>query len=342
MNFFIPFFLTGLFGGVSCMAVQGGLLASVIATQAREGTKRLDGVRLTAFFLIGKIVSYTIIGIFLGYIGSFIQMTPMIRVALLLVASLFMIVTGLNLLDIHPFFRKFAIQPPRFLYRFIRKESKSGQWFIPLFVGAMTIFLPCGTTQAIMAQAISVGSPAVSGGILFAFILGTVPLFLFFGFLLQTASTVFSKYFMKIAAILVLGLALWNLGNAFAIAGWDRTIGGAGKALYCEIAYCDDTVNVQATPKVAKEVTDHPIITIQASSYQIDNAYIKAGSTVRLTVKNVQGGGCIQAFTIPKLGIQKVVPVGQEAEITFTAPTTPGNLPFMCSMGMYRGTFIVE
>jgi hypothetical protein len=147
---------------------------------------------------------------------------------------------------------------------------------------------------------------------------------------------------MKIAAILVLGLALWNLGNAFAIAGWDRQIGGAGKVLYCQIAYCDDIVNVNAAPKVAKEATDHPIITIQVSSYQIDNAYIKAGSTVRLTVKNVAGGGCIQAFTIPQLGIQKVVPVGQEEEIPFTAPNTPGNLPFMCSMGMYRGQFIVQ
>ena len=341
MNFFIPFFLTGLFGGVSCMAVQGGLLASIIATQTNGQTKKGNGVLLTAFFLIGKIIAYTVVGMLLGYIGSFMQMTPIIRVLLLLVASCFMFVTGLTLLDVHPFFRKFAIRPPRFLYHFIRKESTSGQWFIPLFVGAMTIFLPCGTTQAIMAQAISVGNPAVSGGIVFAFILGTVPLFLVFGFLLQTASTVFSKYFMKIAAVLVIGLALWNLGNAFAIAGWDKQIGKSTRDIYCEVVFCDDLVGVHTS--VSPQLpTDQPVITIQSTSYQIDNAYIPAGAVIHLKIKNAAGGGCIQAFTIPQLNIQQVIPVGKEQVITFTAPTRKGELPFMCSMGMYRGKFIVQ
>lgn len=342
MNFFIPFFLTGLFGGVSCMAIQGGLLASVMATQTHDGDKKTNGIRLTGIFLIGKIIAYTAVGILLGFLGSLIQMTIPIRIIFLLVASLFMLVTALNLLEVHPVFRNFAIRPPRFLYRFIRNESKSNQWFIPLFVGAMTIFLPCGTTQAIMVQAMSVGNPLISGGVLLAFTLGTVPLFFLFGLVLQTASDIFSKYFTKIAALIVLGLALWNFGNAFAIAGWDRRIASSTKVLYCEIAYCDDLVNIQTAPGTLKETTDHPTITIQATSYQLDTAYIKAGTTIRLTVKNVGGGGCIQAFTIPQLGIQKIVPVGQEEEITFTAPDKPGNLPFMCSMGMYRGTFIVQ
>jgi plastocyanin domain-containing protein len=68
---------------------------------------------------------------------------------------------------------------------------------------------------------------------------------------------------------------------------------------------------------------------------------VKKGSQVSLHLKNSGGGGCIQAFTIPSLGIQKIVPIGSTETIRFTAPSQPGELTFMCSMGMYRGVINV-
>jgi len=88
--------------------------------------------------------------------------------------------------------------------------------------------------------------------------------------------------------------------------------------------------------------TTSPVITIHPTRYDIDNPYIKAGSQITVTLDNVDGASCIQFFTIPKLGIQKIVSVGKKETISFTAPMEKGDLPFMCSMGMYRGKFIVE
>ena len=67
------------------------------------------------------------------------------------------------------------------------------------------------------------------------------------------------------------------------------------------------------------------------------NFSVKAGSQITLHLKNTTGKGCTQAFTIPTLGIQRVIPIGTTSDISFAAPTQPGQLPFMCSMGMYRG-----
>lgn len=293
---------------------------------------------LVGVFLIGKIFAYTVLGFLLGWIGSYFQMTVATRVILMSVASLFMIATALNLLQVHPIFRYVVIQPPRFLYKLARKESHDLNWFAPLFVGMLTIFLPCGTTQAMMVQALQYGNPIVSASILFAFTLGTMPLFVLFGVVIQAASTFFTKYFTPIAAALVIGLAVWNLSNAAAISGFDIT--RSIRSLYCEISYCDNLVGTKSTPSTA--VTTTPVITIHASSYTIDNPHIQAGSHITLVVKNVSGGGCIQFFTIPKLNIQKNVAVGDQATIEFTAPQKKGNLPFMCSMGMYRGSFIIE
>ena len=68
---------------------------------------------------------------------------------------------------------------------------------------------------------------------------------------------------------------------------------------------------------------------------------MKAGTDVRLNLSNVSGGGCIQAFTIPKLGVQKIVAIGTQEVIQFTAPSKPQQMEFMCSMGMYRGVINV-
>lgn len=283
---------------------------------------------IIAFFLIGKIFAYTLLGLFLGYIGSYFQLSIVSRAVLMVIASLFMLATAMNLLNVHHIFRFVLIQPPRFLTRLARQQSKQLDWFAPVFVGTLTIFLPCGVTQAMMAQALESGNPFVSASILFAFTIGTVPLFLLFGVFMQAASQMFTKFFAPVAATLVIILASWNLYMAATIVGFNT------RSVYCEIVYCEDAPLMKTT--------DHPIITIHNTSYSIDNAYIKAGSEVTVTLKNVDGASCIQFFTIPKLNIQKIVSVGKEETITFTAPSQKGDLPFMCSMGMYRGKFIVQ
>lgn len=342
MNLWLIFF-TGLFtGGISCMAVQGGLLAAVITTQTIEKRTWQKTLFLVGAFLVGKIISYTLLGFLLGFIGSYLQLTIVTRAILMVVASLFMLATAMNLLDVHPIFRFFVIQPPRFLARLARQQSKQLDWFAPFIVGLLTIFLPCGTTQAMMAQALEFGSPFVSAGILLAFTLGTVPLFLLFGVFMQAASRLFTKYFAPVAAVLVIILAVWNLYNAAAITGADTNIVRGIRVAYCQIAYCDDLVRVSSVAEAARETTAKPVVSIRSTRYEIDNPYIQAGSEITLTVRNVDGGGCIQFFTIPQLQIQKVVAVGKEETITFTAPSEKGDLAFMCSMGMYRGKFIVR
>ena len=105
-------FLTGLTtGGLSCLVVQGGLLASSVAQQAeqtigqhtaksnpeRAAHKRSKArqpnhqqnvasaklppslVRPITLFLMAKLVVYTILGFLLGWLGSMLQLTPFMQ-----------------------------------------------------------------------------------------------------------------------------------------------------------------------------------------------------------------------------------------------------------------------
>jgi hypothetical protein len=100
--------LTGLTaGGVSCLAVQGGLLASSLATVPDD--KKNMG---TLLFLGAKIVSYTLLGFLLGFFGASLSISSTVQGWLQIMAGLYMIATAANLLQIHPIFRYVVVQPP--------------------------------------------------------------------------------------------------------------------------------------------------------------------------------------------------------------------------------------
>ncbi|MEK7092216.1 MAG: sulfite exporter TauE/SafE family protein, partial [Patescibacteria group bacterium] len=180
--------LTGLtVGGLTCLAVQGGLLTSVIAAreeeEIEEGINRKSPILPTLAFLSAKLVAYTALGFVLGAFGGAIGISQTAQIIMQFVAGLYMVVVALNLLNVHPIFRYALIQPPKFLTRKVRNQSKSKELFAPAFLGAMTIFIPCGTTLAMEALAISSANAFMGAAIMAAFVLGTTPLFFGVGWL---------------------------------------------------------------------------------------------------------------------------------------------------------------
>lgn len=343
-------FLTGLFAGaLTCLAVQGGLLATSIAQREEEklkekmlrrGSAQAGNALSILSFLVAKLGAYTILGFLLGWFGSIFQLSLTANIILQLAVGIFMLGTALNLLNVHPLFRYFIIQPPRFLTRMVRNQSKSGDFFGPAILGAFTVFIPCGTTQAMMALAIASGNPLSGAAILFAFVLGTSPLFFILGYLATKLGDAMQKQFMKVAAYSLILLAVFNINNSLALTGSKLTLENLWSGFYCTVSFCNKDFG-QSTAQAAAAVSD-ATITINNDGYSPNTLTVKAGSEVTLNIVNKGGGGCTQALTIPKLKIQKVVPIGTSDTIQFTAPNEPGTqLAFMCSMGMFRGTINV-
>lgn len=334
-------FLTGLFvGGLTCMAVQGGLLASTIAQREEERLKEktTKGAAMPILaFVIAKLAAYTLLGFLLGWLGSAFQLSLSTRTIIQFAVVIFMVGTALNILNVHPIFRYFVVQPPKFLTRLVRKQSKSKDVFAPALLGAFTVFIPCGTTQAMMALAIASGKPLTGAAILFAFILGTSPLFFILGYLATKLGDKLHQQFMRFAAFAIIILAVFNLNNTIALTGSNLTLNNLFSGIWCTVSICGNT----APSASAQTANNDATVAITATGYNPDNLTIKAGSPVTIHLTNTGGGGCTQAFTIPSLGVQKIVPIGSSDTVAFTAPNQPGQIPFMCSMGMYRGVINV-
>jgi hypothetical protein len=118
-------FLTGLLaGGASCAAVQGGLLAGVVArrrvaepalvpgsTGAGRNAGPADDFIPVAGFLAGKLVSHVVLGAALGAVGSAIELGFQARAVLQIAAGVLMVLLAANLLGV-PGLRRMVPQPP--------------------------------------------------------------------------------------------------------------------------------------------------------------------------------------------------------------------------------------
>lgn len=294
-----------------------------------------------AYFLGAKLVAYMILGFLLGLLGSVMEFSFTFKLVLQFAVIIFMLGTAGNLLNIHPIFRYFIIQPPKFLTRRIRNQAKSKSIFAPAMLGAMTIFIPCGTTQAMMALAISSGSALSGLAVLFAFVLGTTPVFFILGYFVTKMGDSLQKKFYKVAAVAIIFLSLYSLNGALALAGapnFTSIWNDLNKPNY----FVEQLPEGPAGPSAPIEANNNPTLSIGAYGYSPSTLYVKAGQPINIKVTNTDGYGCQQAFVIPSLGYQKIIRPGATETIQFTAPKTPGQISFMCSMGMYRGTIVVQ
>jgi len=322
-------FITGLtVGGLTCLAVQGGLLASVIAAREEEevekGVNTKNPILPTLAFLTTKLVAYTVLGFILGAFGKVVGISQTTQVIMQLVAGIYMIAIALNLLDVHPIFRYAVIQPPRFLAKKVRNQSKSKAMFAPALLGAMTIFIPCGTTLAMETLAISSANPLSGAAIMAVFVLGTTPLFFGVGWITSVLGDTFRENFLRIAAIAILYLGAVSINGALTALGSPITFQSV----------------FDTTPQRQSVVSQNAEITITSGGYVPNYITVKNGSPVTLKLTSKDAYSCASAFTIPSLGISRNLQANETQIVTFT-PTKVGKILFTCSMGMYQGTIEV-
>lgn len=327
MNIIWIAFLTGLTtGGISCLAVQGGLLTTAIT-----GTERK--LPLVGLFILFKLIGYTMLGFLLGYLGSTLTLGPRVLGYVQIGVGLFMLATALRLAEVHPIFRYFVIQPPRWTYRLLKNTSRSGSWFAPALLGFLTILMPCGVTQATMAMAVASGNALLGATIMAAFILGTSPVFFILG--ATVVELMQKKAFSYVAAAIVGIFAVLSINGGVGLTGSPFTLQN-----YWKVATGSFQRSVSGAGAPVENGVQQVTIDVQANGYTASAQTIKKGVPVRLTMKTHGSLGCSRAFTIPDYNISKVLPLTGTDTIEFT-PNKTGTLVYTCSMGMYTGQFTV-
>jgi len=352
MSQLVVAFVTGLTtGGLSCLAVQGGLLASSLAHQIEqdylENAARNKKIRTAPrsnsalpifLFLLAKMIAYTLLGALLGWLGSYLTLSPMTRAALMIAIGVFMVGNALRMFNVHPIFRYFSIEPPKFITRYIRRTAKGTDTFTPLFLGALTVFIPCGVTQAMMAAALGSGSILMGAALMFAFTFGTSPVFFMVAYLTTELGARLEKLFMRFVAVVVLILGFVTLDGGLNLMGSPFSFQNLARNF---IPPARASAPAADSPQpVAKE--GELVLNVENNGYFPRSLKAPADKELTLNLVTDRTYSCARDFVIPALNFYELLPDTGMVKVNIPAQTSGSTLFFTCSMGMYTGQIVFE
>src|SRR5580704_14948322 len=242
-------FVIGLVASVSsCIAVTGGLLVAV-AAKYNETTANLTPMRRMKpliYFNAGRVLSYTLLGGVIGALGSALTLSPQINGVLSIIASVVMILLGLQMLKLLPALTRFLPTMPKAfghnIHDLAERDANGGAFVL----GTLTFFLPCGFTQALQLYVLAKGSFAIGALTMLAFALGTLPALLSLSMLSSFATGARQRYFLKLAGAAVVLLGIFNIESGLTLAG----VGAGGSAMILGDTQQASQLNLQPVPIV--------------------------------------------------------------------------------------------
>jgi uncharacterized protein len=321
-------FVIGLLTSVHCVAMCGGICLSQSIPKAGaigNQNNRLSAIKPSLLYNIGRVISYTVIGGVVGALGSVVSFSGMMRGIVLLLAGIFMVIMGINMLGFFPWLRRFNPRMPKV---FANKINASRNGHGPLYIGLLNGLMPCGPLQAMQLYALSTGSPLKGALAMFLFSVGTVPLLFAFGAVSTFLNKKFTKKMMTASAALVVILGIYMLGNGLSLSG----------IILPSVTSQAGTIK---TATIAEIKDNEQVVTTGISSGKYEPIVVQKGIPVKWTIQAEAGdlNGCNNRILVQKYGIEQSLVTGDNV-IEFT-PTESGEVSFSCWMGMIRSKIVV-
>ena len=190
-----------------CIGMCGGIVIAYSSTKIDHKKSWLNQSVAHLAYNIGRVVTYTILGIIFGALGKASSFTPTTKGILFLVTGILMIMAGLSLLGKLGFLNAIEVSFSnktwfqKLFGKLMRTKSLSSFFALGMLNG----IIPCGLVYSFAIIAASTASPLWGGVVMAVFGLSTIPTLFMLGFItkfLQKGTT--RKVMMKISALLVI------------------------------------------------------------------------------------------------------------------------------------------
>ncbi|MGL4372407.1 MAG: sulfite exporter TauE/SafE family protein [Turicibacter sp.] len=312
---FIVLFIIGLTTSFHCVSMCGGIALSQVIS-SKNNTHR------NIFYNLGRVISYTVLGGLVGAIGAAITVDYAIFKYVPILLGLFMILFGLDKLNVISLANLGILKPLNKKLSQFKTKVSSDQG--PFILGLLNGFIPCGPLQLMQFYALGTGSALTGALSMFAFSLGTVPLMLSLGLMIDKISIQSRTLIFKLGGALIIFLGVNMVFNAFTTIGISVTVDNSS----------DASLN-------ATLVDGHQVIEFDLERRNYQDITVIKDIPVKLRIKAHPGtlNGCNRSLIIKEFGIKQDLDVGT-TEITFT-PTKKGTFQYSCWMGMIRNKITV-
>ncbi len=214
--------MTGLLGTGHCLGMCGGLVAAL--GLAAEGKPR--GFLFHLAYNLGRITTYTLIGLTVGWLGSAIAYTDAFSLwsrIILIASDLFIITLGLGTAGLLVHINLNRLECSAILPALTRGASRLGHSataLVGLPLGLLMGFLPCGFLYAMAITAAQSADPWKGALMLGAFGAGTLPGLIFFGSGAHWLGQRLRQGMMRGAGMMVALMGVYNLFRHGQLLGW--------------------------------------------------------------------------------------------------------------------------
>lgn len=342
MSAFITYmFALGLATSLHCVSMCGPLVLTY-AVKGQEDGPWYKKITPNVAYQGAKVVSYMLVGLLLGGVGSLINFDAF-RPYVMFLAGAFMIVLGLGMTGKVPWAARFTPRPPKWLMNVLvnmrRKsnaDAKAGDNTLatPVMFGLMTGLLPCGPLMAAQVSAATSGSPLLGAAGMAAFALGTAPFMVAFG----TAGSLIPRNLKhRMMALLAVGVIIF--GFVFIDRGLMMT-GSPVTFNTIKASFVGGPTAEQGDYAVGDDgVVEVPLV-IENVRFVPQAIQIPEDQPVRLIVDRREAGACSDELWLPQLGVrQPLTPNG--VTIVDIPATAGGSYSMTCQMGMMSGQMVV-
>ncbi len=225
-------FITGFLGSGHCLGMCGGIVTAL----SLSGSGQRGGPIFHLLYNSGRLLTYGLIGLLVGWLGSLMAYTTAfegVTLWLLVSSDLFIIVIGLGTAGAFRHLNIMRLEfsgPLKSMTAAVRRLGRLPKGFAALPLGVIFGFLPCGFLYAMAITAAQTASPGKASLVMIFFGLGTAPALFIFGSAAQWLSNRARGWMLRGAGIMVVLMGLINLIRHLQIIG---LIAGDSSGCFC-------------------------------------------------------------------------------------------------------------
>lgn len=206
----------GSFG--HCIGMCGGIVMAYSTAKVGTDWTRLTQVSAHILYSLGRVLTYTILGVMFGYLGGVATISNNANGILLFIAGIAMVLTGISLLGKIKFLTLIEHSLSgnawyQSTFKAMLKSQSLNSFFI---LGMLNGLIPCGFVYFFAITAASTASPFWGGIVMLLFGLSTVPALFSLGYFVGLfKQSSFRALMVKLAAIAVVIYGLLTIYNGY-------------------------------------------------------------------------------------------------------------------------------
>jgi len=201
-----------------CIGMCGGIVIAYSSAKINPKKSWISQSIAHLFYNLGRVVTYTILGVIFGSLGKVTAFSPTTKGILFLITGILMVLAGLSLLGKLGFLNAIEVSfSNKSWFQKLFKKLMGTKSLLSFFsLGMLNGIIPCGLVYSFAIIAASTASPFWGGAVMATFGLATIPTL----FLLGTVTKFLQKgnirkIMMKISAFLVIAYGVFTMFKAY-------------------------------------------------------------------------------------------------------------------------------